>query len=615
MQPETLLDALEMNNVDKLKAIYDVLVARRGSRPTRKGEIVDAIANIFLDNVQGVWGSLSKHEKLVVQEAVHDPLGYLDVGKFVAKHGKAPFRKNTEPWYSSRRTVTRLELFLHMGERYERQAWVPGDLQRLLQGFVPAPKPAELPFATEIPSTVKLESYGYDYASGKVVKVVTNPAAPIERCNMEAVARANLLAVLTLIDEGRISVSASTQRPSAATMRRIAEVLDGGDFYMSTKWEAETGPIQAFAWPILVQAGRLARQDGSRLELTPAGRKALSTPPHETLKQIWKRWLSSRIMDEFSRIESIKGQTRGRGKAAMTATEPRRQAIQDALVQCPLRGAVAVDDLAKFMVATGLGFEVTRSPWTLYVNNPQYGALEYEFSLIWSVLQDRYLLCVLFEYAATLGMIDVAFVPPGGARPKPWESTGYFEGSFLSRYDGLKYFRLTALGAYCLGLTDEYKPDTPETSTPLSVFPDLRIVVRHGRLDHEERALLRCFADEEEPDTVWRISTERILKSFETGLNIGAVREFLSARDEQPLPERVEGFLASIESNARAIRPAGTGVLFECDSEETARKLLADRKIAKFSSSAGKNRIIVDTASEQSFRKAARQMGFGFDNG
>ena len=615
MQPETLLDALEMNNVDKLKAIYDVLVARGGSRPTRKGEIVDAIADIFLDNLQGVWGSLSKHEKLVVQEAVHDPLGYLDVGKFVAKHGKAPFRKNTEPWNSSRRPATRLELFLHMGERYGRQAWVPGDLQRLLQGFVPAPKPAELPFATEIPSTVKLESYGYDYASGKVVKVVTNPAAPIERCNMEAAARANLLAVLTLIDEGRISVSASTQRPSAATMRRIAGVLDGGDFYMSTKWEAETGPIQAFAWPILVLAGRLARQDGSRLKLTPAGRKALSTPPHETLKQIWKRWLSSRIIDEFSRIESIKGQTRGRGKAAMTATEPRRQAIRDALVQCPPRGVVAIDDLTRFMVATDLRFEVSKAPWTLYVTNAQYGALEYEFSLSWSVLQDRYLLCVLFEYAATLGMIDVAFVPPEHARPKPWESTGNFEGSFLSRYDGLRYFRLTSLGAYCLGLTDEYKPEIPETSTPLSVYPDLRIVVRSGRLDHEERALLRCFADEEEPNSVWRLSTEKTLVSAETGMDTDSLREFLSARDEQPLPERVEGFLVGIESNARAIRPAGTGILFECDSEDTARKLLSDRKIAKFASPAGENRIIVKTASEQSFRKSARQMGFGFDSG
>ena len=34
----------------------------------------------------------------------------------------------------------------------------------------------------------------------------------------------------------------------------------------------------------------------------------------------------------------------------------------------------------------------------------------------WEILQARYALCVLFEYAATLGLIDVAYVPPADAR-------------------------------------------------------------------------------------------------------------------------------------------------------------------------------------------------------
>ena len=34
---------------------------------------------------------------------------------------------------------------------------------------------------------------------------------------------------------------------------------------------------------------------------------------------------------------------------------------------------------------------------------------------------------------------------------------------FLSRYDGLRYVRLTALRAYCLGLTESCTPSTPET--------------------------------------------------------------------------------------------------------------------------------------------------------
>ena len=615
MQPRTLLEALELSFTGKLRAIYDVLDGNNKPRPARKDQLVSAINRILLNRVEAEWNSLSRHEKLVVQEAVHNPHGLLDVDKFTAVHGKGPGKRFTVSRYNNSNTATKLNLFLHLGDRHDSQIWIPEDLQQSMKGFVPKPKEPEVRFLAELPPTVDLVSYPYVYKSGKYVREATSSTVPIEWRNMETTAKSGLLTVLSLIDEGKVSVSASTKRPSQASMKRIAGSLDGGDFYASTESEAEVGPIQAFAWPLLVQAGRLAKLDGSRLELTAAGRKALSAPPYETLKMIWNRWLSTKVIDEFSRIEAIKGQTRGRGKSAMRAAEWRRGAIDEALAQCPHRGVVSVDDLARFMIATNLGFEVTRSPGTLYVDDPHYGRLYGESATRWGVLQDRYLLCFLFEYVATLGFIDVAFVPPDGARKMPWEPTGYFDGSFLSRYDGLKFFRLTALGAYCLNVVDDYKPETPRKSTPVSVFPDLRIVLQSGRLDQEERAFLRSCADEEEPDSVWRLSTEKMLKAVETGLDTGTVREFLSARDEQPLPELVEGFLSRIESRARSIRQAGTGVLFECDSEATVESLLSDSKIAKFSSRAGENRIVVNASSEQSFRKAARKMGFGFDNG
>ena len=615
MQPRTLLEALELTFADKLRAIYNVLDGNNNPRPARKDELVSAINRILLNKVEAEWKSLTRHEKLAVQEAVHDPRGQFDIDRFTAKHGKGPGKRFTVSRYNNSNTATKLNLFLHLGDRNDPRIWIPEDLQQSMKGFVPEPEEPEVRFLAELPPTVNLVSYPYVHKSGKYVREATSTTVPIEWRNMEATAKAGLLSVLNLIDEGKISVSASTKRPSQASMKRIAGALDGGDFYASTECEADVGPIQAFAWPLLVQAGRLAKLDGSRLELTAAGRKALLAPPHETLKMVWSRWLSTKIIDEFARIEAIKGQTRGRGKSAMRAAEWRRGAIEEALAQCPHRGVVSVDDLARFMVATNLGFEVTRFPGTLYVDDPHYGRLYSESATRWGVLQDRYLLCFLFEYVATLGFIDVAFVPPDGARRKPWEPTGYFDGSFLSRYDGLKFIRLTALGAYCLDVVDEYRPETPRISTPVSVFPDLRIVVQDGRLNQEERSFLRNCADEEELESVWRLSTEKMLKAVETGLDTRTVREFLSDRDEQPLPELVEGFLSRIESRARSIRHAGTGVLFECDSEATVESLLSDGKIAKFSSRAGKNRIVVNASSEQSFRKAARKMGFGFDNG
>lgn len=616
MQARTLLEALELAYVEKLRAIYDVLGGDKESRPARKDLLVRAINRILLSRVRDEWNGLRKAEKRVVQEAVHDTFGRLDVDKFIAKYGTLPNRKRFDARHGQSKVATKLDLFLHKGERHDPPSWIPRDLQKLLRDFVPEPPMPALPALAEFPPTVELRSprYSYDVKSGKSVKEVTKTPVQLESRDMEAAAKAGLLTVLSLIDHGKVSVSTATNRPSATSTKRIAGTLDDGDFYELTGGEADIGPIQAFAWPMLVQAGRLVKQDGSRLELTAAGRKALSSPPHETLKLLWNRWIKTKVIDELSRIEAIKGQTRGKGKRGIRAVEPRRWTIEEALAQCPPRGVVSIDEFARFMVAADLNFEVTRSPGTLYMGDAHYGGQYGESEKSWSIFQDRYLLCFLFEYVATLGMIDVAFVHPGGARKEPWELTGQFEGTFLSRYDGLKYFRLTALGAYCLGLADTYEPETPRKTTPMSVFPDRRIVVQNGPLDQEERAFLRCCADEDEPGLVWRLSTEKILRAIETGLDIGTVREFLSARDEQPLPELVEGFLSRIEGRARAIRPKGTGVVFECDSVETVETLLSDRKIAKYSLRAGERTIVVNASSENAFRKAARMMGFGFDN-
>jgi hypothetical protein len=66
------------------------------------------------------------------------------------------------------------------------------------------------------------------------------------------------------------------------------------------------------------------------------------------------------------------------------------------------------------------------------------------------VVEGRYALCVLFEYAATLGLIDVGYVDPGGARDDYRSLWGAEDYPSLSRYDGLRYVRVNELGTAVL---------------------------------------------------------------------------------------------------------------------------------------------------------------------
>ena len=117
---------------------------------------------------------------------------------------------------------------------------------------------------------------------------------------------------------------------------------------------------------------------------------------------------------------------------------------------------------------------MTSNPWTLYLVEPRYGTLGFGGNHDWDFVQGRYVLCVLFEYAATLGLIDIAYTRPEDARLDFTEMSSSDSLAYLSRYDGLRYFRLNPLGAYCLDLAVSYTPSRPEARAALSVYADPR---------------------------------------------------------------------------------------------------------------------------------------------
>ena len=84
-------------------------------------------------------------------------------------------------------------------------------------------------------------------------------------------AQLNLRTVLELCAGGELRCSEKTHRPSAATVYAVGSLLAHGDFYREE-------PIASFAWPLLVQAGGLAKIEGGRLRLTAKGRTALRKP-------------------------------------------------------------------------------------------------------------------------------------------------------------------------------------------------------------------------------------------------------------------------------------------------------------------------------------------------
>jgi hypothetical protein len=271
-------------------------------------------------------------------------------------------------------------------------------------------------------------------------------------------ALSNLVSVLELAADGQVRYSASTRRPTAATVKLVEDVLVAGDFYDSGE------PIAAFAWPLLIQVGGLAvlaRGDdppkpprghpATRLELSPRGRAALARPSYEALGALWARWLGSVSTDELARIEAIKGQ---RKPGTLTSAITRRAAVAAALAGLQpgawtgagkLLASLRAQQQPPLVAARSL-----RALWRLYVVDSYFGSLGHAGSRTWDLVEGRYALCVLFEYAATLGLIDVAYTDPRGARDDYRALWGADQLSCLSRYDGLSAVRVNELGAAVL---------------------------------------------------------------------------------------------------------------------------------------------------------------------
>ena len=257
-------------------------------------------------------------------------------------------------------------------------------------------------------------------------------------------ALSNLVSVLELTADGRVRCGAGTRRPSAATVKLVEDVLVAGDFYDIGE------PIAAFAWPLLIQAGGLARLAGSRLELSPRGRATLDSPSYEALAVLWARWLGSVSNDELARIEAIKGQ---RKPSTLTPAVKRRAAVAAALATLEPGVWTDIDELFGLLRTLRPPLVAARSLmalWRLYITDSYYGSLGHAGRRVWEIVEGRYALCVLFEYAATAGLIDVAYADPCGARDDYRALWGAGQYAYLSRYDGLLAVRVNELGTAIL---------------------------------------------------------------------------------------------------------------------------------------------------------------------
>ena len=603
----TVREAFDNLTLDDLRPLMQLL---GDTGLVRKADMIPAFGKALTDpaRVRRLYDNLDDVAKGAVRLAVHDPNGVLPIEQYAARFRTDPrfdtgdpLRNSWELSRAERKKVkpTVLRLF------FPDKRALPTDLHDVLRAFVPPLEPFVLETVNGEPNEyVRLEYVAERYGEKPRAEQV---AYDLRVRHTALDAADDLRAVLRLADAGKLRVTDKKRVPTDATVRAVSAALSGGDFYTQDDLPEDAWirkeydlNIKAFAWPLLVLAGEFAEHKGDALRLTAAGRAALSGPPHEALRALWRAWLKCKEYDEFARVEAIKGQE----GAKLSAVAGRRAKLAEALAACPPGKWFLADEFFRFVLATGRDFELVTNVYALYIAERHYGTTH---GATWLQLEGRYALTFLMECAATLGLIDVALLPPHDGRPDDFDWWGTDDLPFLSRCDGLAVLRVNELGAWCLGHAAEYATPARPKRNDFRVLGNCDVVAE-GELPAAVRLALDRFA-EAKSERVWHLSDERVLGAVEDGATVDDLRAFLAGHAAGEIPPTVLTFLSDLAHRASKFADDGPARVIACADGILAAELMAQPKLKGKLRLADSRFLVVREADLPALRTAFRKLG------
>lgn len=538
--------------------------------PSRKDARIQAIVKKMFADLRGVFDKLHPSGQHAVSETVHSWNGTFELRMFVNKYGSSPWTQTKER-YGRKKEL--LDLFLIRGQ-------IPADLFEKLK--LVAPKPAK--------DTISYTENGAVLDEGLTVRETSRAAL------------ANLATFLTLAVDKKIRISAKTGKATGATVRKMTDLLYEPDFYD----DSEIGPMQSFAWPLLLQGGGLAKADGSFLKLTPAGRKALKKKLAGGIQTAWQRWEKTKIIDEFSRVTAIKGQKSHRGRT-MTTPVKRRPMINNLLEDLQPGQWISIDELIRLLqTKSEYSFEMVNYSWKLYFLDQHYGHLDYHDT--WPLLQLRYILIYLFEYCATLGLIDVAYQDPRGARYEDYSSCwGADDLEYLCHCDGLQYIRINDLGGFVMGHYNDYKAQ--KNDDEIFIFDGTDLVIGDTVVIPPGLELyLEKIAERSEIDR-WRLTISSLLTAIKGGEILAEIKQKLGASSTEEFSRELKKLFVEVEQRSTAFINVGQTILIEC-TQEARKKTLTNKKLSSLCLPAGDKYLVARPGKELIFIKALESAGF-----
>ena len=506
-----------------------------GSSITRKAERVDFIKqNIFKPwRLREIWKKLDPVAQRAVSVAYHNG-GEFQADAFVAQYRELPPRPEEEgrSYYYYNRTPILFDLFVISGE-------IPSDLMPLLSDLVLEPERFQIEGIEELPEETETWQEYY---------------VPLMQADTEQVGQMDLFSYLRLLEQGQLKFSTTNKQLTAASIRKVLGILLEGDFYPPPEKPTGKTVIRPFALDTFAQNCGFANGKG---QLTRKGRVYLEMQTPESMLEAFERWTEKSKFDEFQRVFGIGG--KGSRSTRLTASSSRREKIIEALSWCPAGTWININDFYRAIKIWQFDFDMEVSGYSnLHIGSSYYGDLNsVGGGTYWLLTNGSYVKTVLWEYLATLGLIDIGYIDAED-EPSVYE---HIDDVILSHFDGLRYFRINNWGAYLLGQASEYVQAAPSEKTFFDISAEREVRVT-TKLTPSDRLQLEAVTEELGADR-YHLEATRVLTAVENGQDLKRIEEFFAAHNAGSLPQEVTEWFATLRKNKGLFRTGKEAVLIQ----------------------------------------------------
>lgn len=217
-----------------------------------------------------------------------------------------------------------------------------------------------------------------------------------------------------------------------------------------------------------------------------------------------------------------------------------------------------------------------------------------------------YLQINIFLFAA-LGLVDICFDPAGENIQLPDKYR------FYSLYDGIKYVRLTALGAFALGLTEGYEQVIHSEESTELILDENRLLVSISKPDARMEMILEQIAVRI-GRLRFKVDYQSILKDCDSEDELVARINRLLALVVNELPGNWQKFIADIQNKGKSLSQDDDMIIISIDpkDKELVDLFTSDDVLRQMVLLAEDYRILVSKRDITQFQQRMRIFGYLF---